>query len=42
MTATPDVCVQAAATLDSVAADTEDPTSAAVLRAQAADLLVVL
>ena len=39
MTAIPDVCAQAAATLDSIAADTEDPTSAAALRAQAADLL---
>ena len=39
MNAIPDVCVQAAAILSAVAADTEDPTSAAVLRAQAADLL---
>jgi hypothetical protein len=39
VTAIPDVCAQAAATLSRVAADTEDPTSAAALRAQAADLL---
>jgi formate/nitrite transporter FocA (FNT family) len=42
VTAIPDVCVQAAAALDSIAADTEDPTSAAALRAQAAGLLAGL